>query len=305
MDNILMRPGTGKQFLVITGLLLTVVVLLRFLLVPRFDPSLWVHAPRFFAAILDEAFSALFVTVVLGLFVFWLTPKTMRTANVEEVTPHDIRPLLQRVALGSSRWWFRGGIGRYTRATTLPLMAQGARAGNMRREVGIQILDPTNQVVCQEYARYRDGVNSAAHEAEQWTMRRVQRELYVTILAAYKMKAQEPMLSIQVVLSNWYSSFRLDVSDDCVVVTKEDPRAPAMRSDQGSYLYNAYLDDIRLTESQGKRLGDTPTDFDPYNLTPGRVRALFEHLQIAIHDLDEPMLRSIVEIAAAGKDPYE
>lgn len=42
----------------------------------------------------------------------------------------------------------------------------------------------------------------------------------------------------------------MDISDQYAIITKEDKGASALRADSGTYFYDSYKDDLRLTERQ-------------------------------------------------------
>ncbi len=301
MEEILRNPRYRRMFFIVAGLVAIVILFCRFFLLPSFDVELSISRGAFFAAVLDNLFSTLVVTVAIGTFVFWFTPRIMPRAKLEAVEPRDIGRLLRSAAENANEWWFRGGLGRYTRSITLRTMASGARSQNLRRRITIEIIDPDDHAVCAKYARYRQGLRSASKGGTTWTEESVRIELFATILAAYIVKAQDSMMDVTVVLSAWYSSFRLDLSSLYVVVTKEDPAAPAMRCDTGTYFYDAYRDDVVLTASQGRRLGNPPIDFDPQALTPNVVRSLFVHLGL---DTTGVELERVIEKAKDSRNPY-
>lgn len=172
VDEILKDPHYRRLFYWVVLLAGALLFVLRFLI--QSSPRLtgW----DFVAVMIDKLLSSLLVTVFVGSFVFWLTPKVMQAANLESIRPSEIGPLLQHAMVGSDTWHFRGGTGRYTRAVTLPKMAEAARQTSMSRRVEIQLLNPDDNNVCQRYADYRNGLSSANREQESWTLQRVRKE---------------------------------------------------------------------------------------------------------------------------------
>lgn len=82
----------------------------------------------------------------------------------------------------------------------------------------------------------------------------MQEEILATAITALKFQFSEPLLRINVFFVDHFSAFRLDISDQYVVVTKEDKDASALRADAGTYFYDSYKDDVRLTERQSKEM---------------------------------------------------
>jgi hypothetical protein len=101
------------------------------------------------------------VTVAIGSFLFSLQPKVMRNAEMSVVAPGEISTLLVAAIQPTEKWWFRGGTGRYLRAMTLPSMGKTTRSRSSTKELHVQLIDPTELAVCNEYAVYRSGLRSA------------------------------------------------------------------------------------------------------------------------------------------------
>jgi hypothetical protein len=82
----------------------------------------------------------------------------------------------------------------------------------------------------------------------------VQEEVLATAITALRFQFSEPLLRIRVFLVDHFSAFRLDISDAFVFATKEERDASALRADAGTYFYDSYKDDVRLTERQSREL---------------------------------------------------
>ncbi len=285
-------------------MLLAFSVTLRYLVLPRFDSSLDVSVVKLFASILDGFSISLLVTVIIGSFIFWLTPEIVKKSVMDVIDPKEIGPLLKKAIPVSRTWIYKGACGRYTRATTLPMMAQAARQAGIGRDIRIILLDPDNSLLCEEYATYRRSLKSARN-GDAWTASKVKEEIVATVISALRYKHEEPLLRIDLHLANHFSAFRFDISDSYVVVTKEDSEAAGLKADQATYFYDSYVDDARLTERQSKRVfysKKVPLDGD---LTADAVKeiALESNLvsQDGVRMLD---LEKILSYINCPKDPY-
>jgi hypothetical protein len=304
MEKILANPRYRRMLLLVVGLLAAVSLLIRFLILPSFDPKLRLAVPAIAAVILDNLFSSVLVTVFIGAFVYWLDPEILRSAKMDSVAAADIARLLEDAMRTTEVWWFRGATGRYLRAVTLPRIADVARRSSSTKEINIQILNPDSESICRQYALYRRSLGSAVNERSNWTYERVRAELYATLLKICIVRVQEPMLRFTVSLANSFSSFRLDLSSAYVVVTKEDPKAPGLRCDHGTYFYKAYHDDMVLSARQCTQVALPPQSFDPDSLTTQNVRTLLVSLGFGVQALSNEDLDDIINRAKDSRSPY-
>ena len=90
MQELLNRRHSRRAFYVIVSLALLVIALLRGLALPLVDCSLWLTWPGFAALLLDTLFASLLVTVMIGTFLFWLTPEIVKRSAIEVVEPSQI-----------------------------------------------------------------------------------------------------------------------------------------------------------------------------------------------------------------------
>ncbi|MFI5444321.1 hypothetical protein [Polaromonas sp. UC242_47] len=251
MDEILSKQHYRRTFFVVVGLVLTLALVARFFVLPYFAPAQSLAGEALLGSLLDNLVVSLLLAVFLGGFVFWLTPAVVKRSTIEVIAPKQINPLLKSAASATRSWVYKGACGRYTRATTIPKLAEAARTEGLGRDITICILNPKNDNLCAAYATYRRSLKSGK-SAEPWSRQLVQEEILATAITALKFQFSEPLLRINVFFVDHFSAFRLDISDQYVVVTKEDKEASALRADAGTYFYDSYKDDVRLTERQSK-----------------------------------------------------
>lgn len=253
MDKILDKMHHRKAFFSVVGLLLLNLIIIRLGILPNFDSSLDLTFVSGLGLLINGLIISMIITVFIGSFVFWFTPDIVKISNIEVVSSKEINPMLKGATTESRTWVYKGACGRFVRSTTLPNMADTARNAGLGRDISIYLLNPKNEKVCAEYAVYRRSLKSASNAAE-WTTERVQDEVIATALTAMKYSYLEPLLRINVYFVNHFSAFRLDICDKYVLVTKEDKEASALKADAGTYFFDSYKDDVRLTERQSKKL---------------------------------------------------
>lgn len=304
MESILNKKHYRNIFYGFVGLLFLVSALLRYLVLPQFDNSLEASFIKFFALILDGFSISLLVSVLIGGFVFWVTPDIVKKSVMDVIDPKEIGPLLKKATSDSRSWIYRGACGRYTRATTLPMMAKSARQEGIGRDIRITLLDPSNDLLCEEYATYRKSLKSAKKRS-RWTKEKVKEEVIATVISALRYKHEEPLLRIEIHLINHFSAFRFDISDQYVIVTKEDSEASGLKADKSTYFYDSYVDDSRLSERQSKKIiynKKIPLDGD---LTSDNIKKLIVEIGfMAESDLQSLDMAYVVQSINTPEDPY-
>ena len=235
---------------------------------------------------------------------FWVTPEIVKKSVMDVIDPKEIGPLLKKATSDSRSWIYKGACGRYTRATTLPTMAKSARQEGIGRDIRITLLDPSNDLLCEEYATYRRSLKSAKN-GSRWTKSKVKEEVIATVISALRYKHEEPLLRIEIHLINHFSAFRFDISDQYVIVTKEDSEAAGLKADKSTYFYDSYVDDSRLSERQSKVVSYTkkiPLDGD---LTSGNIKGLIVGIGfITESDLQDLDMERVVQNINSPEDPY-
>ena len=96
MNDILSKKHYRAIFYLVIGLVLLIAVILRFLVLPQYDTALTSSLPKFSAVLLDGLVVSLIVTVLIGSFVFWLTPEIMKKSVMDVISPKEIGPLLKK-----------------------------------------------------------------------------------------------------------------------------------------------------------------------------------------------------------------
>lgn len=306
MDTILSKPHYRRTFFIVVLLVLVLALVARFFVLPCYDSTLSLSRSgvALLGALLDNLVISLLLTVFLGGFVFWLTPAIVKRSAIEVIAPKEINPLLKAAVHVTRSWIYKGACGRYTRAETIPGMAKAARTEGIGRDITICILNPKNDDLCAAYATYRKSLKSS-DAGKPWSCQVVQEEIIATAITALRFQFSEPLLRIRVFFVDHFSAFRFDISDQYVVTTKEDKGASALRADAGTYFYDSYKDDVRLTERQSKEMVccgklDFPGLLDEAKLKEAMKCAdLFDESKITSLNMSR-----ILESVNTPKDPY-
>lgn len=206
----------------------------------------------------------------------------------------------------TDRWTFKGGTGTYTRAVTLPECLEHARRRNATLHFAIEIIDPTDEDVCERYARFRRSLAPDA-PGERWTVDRTRKESFATVLAACWHLQRSGLLTIDVRLSSQLTTFRYDLSSSCVIITQENPQTPALRIDRKELYYNRYNIELQYSREQSRRVpieaaASVKLDDEP---SVEQVRRLFTALGLPLpRSFGDREVADIVGRAIQARNPY-
>ncbi|MFG1867231.1 hypothetical protein [Micromonospora arborensis] len=206
----------------------------------------------------------------------------------------------------TDRWDFKGGTGTYTRAVTLPECLEHARRRNATLHFSIEIIDPTDEEVCERYARFRRSL-APDGPGEKWTVTRTRKESYATVLAACWHRQRSGLLTIDVRVSAQMTTFRYDLSSSCVIITQENPQTPALRIDHQELYYNRYNIELQYSREQSRRVpveaaGQVKLDDEP---SVEQVRRLFTALGLPLpRSFGDRDVADIVSRAIQARNPY-
>ncbi|TKK77115.1 hypothetical protein FDA94_38500 [Herbidospora galbida] len=216
----------------------------------------------------------------------------------------QVRAELMAAAQHTNTWIFKGGTGTFIRAFTLPECVENSRVARRQLQVQLEIIDPDHDGACGAYSRFRQSLVTG--RADLWTADRVRKESYATILAASWYRRHNDFLTIRVGLSSTMTTCRWDMAASRVVVTREDPTAPALVAYQGKLYYSWCETELNSSFAQSRKLpiesvltvplGDEPTVEE--------VRDLFEALGLSLDALDDSEVADVTRRALQPAEPY-
>jgi hypothetical protein len=304
VETILSNRRYRKFFYILSLLLLVVLLLVRYLLVPTWDPNISGNWAKALAQLTEGLTTSLIVTILIGSFLFFVTPAVMKIAKIEPVDPKTINDLLNAATATSTAWTLRGAMGRYTRAETLPAIIKRARFSGGRRRLRLMVLDPDNARACRGYAAFRNGVAYSSKAESPFTETTVRNQILATILAATKASLTESMIDIQIYLVPMWSVVRIDLSDEYAILTSEDPREPGLRVDRGSQFYGTYTRELDLVALQSRSLPHLDSSSDLLLASASHAKAVLQYLGIAHDDLSQERCEEIFQLINSKSHQY-
>lgn len=161
--------------------------------------------------------------------------------EVFQVPAHLVGPRIEQLLRESSSWSFRGGSGRWLREATLPALSQ-IRHHDV--PMSLQLLDPRDERLCVEYARYRARQRDPANvRRDEDDPRNIQADLLASICAA-AWYASTSRVQPEVVLLRAFSPLRYDVGTNGLFVTVANRSAPGLFARTDSWYYRSIRDEL-------------------------------------------------------------
>lgn len=208
----------------------------------------------------------------------------------------------------TDQWTFKGGTGTYLRAVTLKECVENARREQRPLRMQLEIIDPTNDALCTEYARFRSSLAPGPDgTGETWTFERTRKESFATVLAACWYRQRFNFLTIEIGLAKVMSTFRWDVSAHSVIMTQDDPSDPALMFAKGSPYYRAYSRELVASFRQTRRVDiDKASELQlSQEPTIEEIRKLFSMLELELpRSFTDRDVADIITKALRAKNPY-
>lgn len=303
LEQLLDRGRTRSIFIWSIIGIVTFLLTIRYFVLPHYEPTLAQGGFPLAAKLLEDVSATIIVTVLVAVFLWWITPSRVRNSGIEIVEPREL-PKHFAEALGNSNdWRFVGGCGRYFRSAVLEEMKRRARQESTSKSVSAVILNPANDLLCDRHARYRAGTKRGQNEGN-WTKVRVKQELLATIVIAKAFAKTQGLIDVSIFLSDHYSSFRVDISTVCAIQTREDSTAPALRSNSGSYYFAALNDEYRIAQEQAKVV--TGGQDECAAVTDlASLKAAISAIGMPALGLTDSELETVVNLVSKVSNPYE
>ncbi|MGH3566331.1 MAG: hypothetical protein ACRDRH_09915 [Pseudonocardia sp.] len=229
-------------------------------------------------------------------------------SSVRLVSGPDVGQAHAEARRSTDRWIFKGGTGTYLRAVTLRGCVEIARQEARPLRMQLEIIDPTDEALCEEYARFRSSLTPGPDRTgERWTRERVRKESYATVLAACWYRQRFTFLSIEVGLYKVMSTFRWDLSSSCVIMTQEDPSGPTMIFEKDRPYYRAYSRELVASFKQARQVHVDRSDGQQLDDEPSieETRRLFTLLGLDFpSSFTDRDVTEVIRKALQAKNPY-
>lgn len=193
--------------------------------------------------VLDNIISAAVISLVTLSF-FWLIPRDFPDYQfVVQIDPAKANDFHMQALASTTYWWHQGHFGRWTRAVVAPALEK--RAHSRIRWI---IIDPRNDDICKKYVDFRNHHRLVVHDI--WNVMKLKCEIYSTLFAAFQYHHSKSPISVDVYVSDHFSTFRLDLTEKAVFITTVDSRDPPIMLTQESAWYSVLKDQFEYVLKQ-------------------------------------------------------
>lgn len=201
------------------------------------------------AGVIGSAIFALLSTF----FMYYFFTDPFEADSSSQLLPQDIGASLRAMAQAATEYKLYVRTGRHFRSAILPLLVQRSQQHRMPISIEVVLLDFRDATICEKYAVYR---RSSSFDGKTWDVAYVQSEIMATILAL--LRETNDNIRIDLFLSKRLSTFRLDVTSDEVLVTREDPRDDASRYTRSHQRFSAYQQEFLWVKQDGSKIDFVP-----------------------------------------------
>lgn len=254
MDKIFASAIIRKKFLFTIAVLICLLLLIRYCILPI--DLISVKSNDNIGSFIDKFVASVFTAVVVGYFLFWMQSEEKKKELEFTESGYEIEKYLSKTRITTGNWLFNGGLGRYTKFATIPILS--AQALKDRRTIAIKIIviNPFNIELLQKYIDFRVSVEKNKKK-KKWTQSEVQSEILATIITAFHYKKVNQFLDISVNVKDFFTLSRMDISDTVAIITREDPAIPSIIVNKNSHMYMHYSEEFQQVLRQSKNVDYT------------------------------------------------
>lgn len=230
-------------------------------------------------------------------------------SSIYEVSGPARRAAFDQALSDPEYWHFRGGTGTFLRARTMDAVSQASirRAGS-RLQLTLQVLDPANMALCEQYARYRQQLDEqrAPTAMSRWSARIVRLESLASLVAA-AWYSQNGGLIVSAAVQDKFSTLRFDISNLFAIITNEDRNYPAVVVTPQSRMYFAMRRDLEESLEMSREINIAMCPELGRNkecIAEGAVRQFFGVIGDGLDRLSLDDIQEVLNLAFHRRDDY-
>lgn len=299
MDKIFSSKYIRTKFLYTVIITIILFYIIRYLILPSIDiPK---SLSDFLCSAIDKFNASLITAVIVGYFLYLMQIEEKKRELEFTDAGDEIEKYLSRGRQATETWRFTGGLGRYTKQTTIPQLSKIASENRRTISVELIMINPFNQNLLDKYIAFRISVEKEKNK-QYWTPEIVQTEILATIITAFYYRKLNQFLNISVYIKDFFTLSRMDISSDFAVITREDPKIPSVVAKKGAYLFQHYSEEFQQVLRQSKKL----EYLFPNSISPSRseieicTKALFPN-----EFLSKEILDLVYDKFQNPKNPFE
>jgi len=253
------------------------------------------------ADLINTFWTSLLGTLMIGIFLLNAAPKYLQQNQLPIIQPKNIPAEFKAALQNTQSWVFKGSTGSWVRSEVLPNFKARSSAEHKAYTATLHLLDPRNKEACKAYADFRLSLG----DKKRNTLESVQAGILATILNC--ITDQHTFFEIKVYLAQNFSTLRIDVSDECVLITKDQDAAPSLKCPKTSAYYQFYETDLIVQATQNQEINIKSIKYLIQDSSTWKdVAAIFNGLGLSIFELtDQRNWEAVLTEANARQNPYK
>lgn len=300
IEDLQQSPYKFKMFLLISIIGLVILLVINFYILP-----IYFESPTTLLKTLTDVFNnftALLISSLFGiLFLYVLTPKVMSKSEIIKLEPRDLKNNLEEILRDADFYYYYGHTARWTRSVTLPKLYEYALNKKITKEINITILDPNNEELLNYFKAYGHGERDKGNVINN--IKDLKKELLLTILISL-MYDKKSFFKVNLYLSSKVSLFRFDLSDKAVILTKPNPLDPALKVYNGTFFYQSYKEEIKISQEQSRKLDFNKIQILNKEICIDDFKEISRKLDLNTNDLNNNDIKEILSNINNLKKPY-
>lgn len=245
----------------------------------------------------NNLISLIFSSIVASLAVLFFTPKIMRNSEINLIEPRNLSFALNDSIRNTANYAYVGHTARWNRSNTFEVLKNEAKQSHTRKQISIIILDPRNAKTCEYFSNFG---HSNRKNSQIESEKDVIKELLATILICAEYN-NAGLLDFELRLTDKVSLFRLDISDNAIIMTKPYSNEPALNFPCNTFFYESYKEEYKIIKDQSALINLKPL---PRSLDYISCKTYLSDIDINIQNLDENDYKDIVNKFKNPKNPY-
>ena len=184
-------------------------------------------------------------------FIWFVTPSGLDSNDVNVISSHDIKDILNSMLNSTERFSYYGHTARWNRAVTFPKMLEQANDLRVTKHIDLIIIDPDDANACNLYASFGHGERKKGRKIQSATDVRI--ELLTTFLCCLEIN-KSPFIEIGLYVTDRVSISRFDISDNALMLTKPYQGDPALYFPKNTFFYSSYKEEFNIAKQQCKKI---------------------------------------------------
>jgi hypothetical protein len=275
VKDLIKSPAKLRAYFIGLILILVFVIVANYYLLPKvfiyFGGNYYGAIPSF----INNLIALLGSSLIASGFIWFVTPSGLDSSDVNVISSHDIKHILNSMLNRTERFSYYGHTARWNRAVTFPKILEQAQELRVTKHIDLIIIDPDDASACKLYASFGHGERNKGRKIQSATDVRI--ELLTTFLCCLEIN-ESPFIEIGLYVTDKVSISRFDISDNALMLTKPYQGDPALYFPKNTFFYSSYKEEFNIAKQQCKKinLDIAEKDIEASNLKKALCEAGFQ-----------------------------